>query len=415
MATFEAKFQEAIDSQTLGGVVLQASDKTGKFTYAQAFGKQSLQEGSPASKKDVQLDSVFTLASCTKLVTSIAALQCVEQGLIGLDDDVSPVLTELKDAEIIDFPMESSTPKFAKAKSKITLRMLLSHSSGISYDLMSPDLTHWRMSRGEIPGPSGMPMMDRISMPLVFEPGTSWSYGAGLDWAGVLVARLSGGSLEAFMQKHIWSPLGIKDITFHLHERPDLKARHVAMSAREGIANPVTSLGVYKKTGKAVFNDDHLYDDPTVDEFGGQGLYGSVVEYMKVLESLTKNDGKLLTAASVDEMFKPQLPAGGKAAVEGMMNADMLQGTFGMAPKGTSCDWGLGGLLILTDLVTGKKKGTMTWSGLPNLLWTIDREAGLCCFYASQMVPFGDPQSHDYQQLFEKEMYDRLGKVSSGP
>jgi len=71
-------------------------------------------------------------------------------------------------------------------------------------------------------------------------------------------------------------------------------------------------------------------------------------------------------------------------------------------------DWGLAGMLVDSDEATGRKKGTMNWSGLPNLLWTIDRAAGLATFYASNIVPFGDPPSHRMQQLFETEMYSRV-------
>src|SRR6266536_4245355 len=90
------------------------------------------------------------VASCTKLMTTIAALQCVEKGLFTLDEDVSRIVSELKDPEIITgFDEASGKPKLVKAKNTITLRRMLMHSSGLTYDMMNPDLMKWREWRGE--------------------------------------------------------------------------------------------------------------------------------------------------------------------------------------------------------------------------------------------------------------------------
>lgn len=198
-------------------------------------------------------------------------------------------------------------------------------------------------------------------------------------------------------------------MTFHLDQRPDMRSRLIYIGAREGIPNSTVSLGVYPETGKLVHLPETLYDDPTEDEWGGSGAYGSAKEYIKILHSILANDGQLLQPASIDEMFTPQLSPNSKAVYAGFVTMPLWQGTFASVPAGTGVDWGLGSMLVTSDVEGARKKGTLSWSGLPNLLWTIDREAGLACFFAAQVMPFGDKQMHYFQQAFEREMYRRLG------
>lgn len=274
---------------------------------------------------------------------------------------------------------------------------------------MSPLLTRWHSSRGEEAGKNGDPILKRITVPLLFEPGTSWEYGYGIDWAGVLVMRLNKMSLEAYMQKYLWDPLGIKNITFHQELKPDVRKNLVKMTTRG--KEEMLGMAMAPSEEKVEWTDELLYEDPWVDEFGGAGAIGSAVEYIKILRSICADDGKLLMSETIDEMFTPQLDVESQKAFASF--AAFLGETemFTSHKPGTELNYGLGGLLILSDKETGLKSGTLSWSGLPNLLWTIDRGSGLSLFYASNVTPFGDHKSHKMQQLFEKEMYSRASKL----
>lgn len=258
-------------------------------------------------------------------------------------------------------------------------------------------------------------MMHDITLPLLYEPGSSWSYGVSLDWAGLLVARLNNTSLEAFMETNIWTPLGIKNITFHQEQKPDVEKNLVKLTARSGIRNPHRGLPVKNPGAKVEWIDELLYATPTKDEVGGGGAIGNPGEYMKILNSLLAPNSVLLKPATIDQMFTPQFAPGSGSlkAYEEFCELPFLIDAFASAPLGTKVNWGLGGMIFMQDLENGKRKGTMSWSGLPNLLWTIDREAGLACFYASNVVPFGDFESAEMQALFEKEMYKRFGQGRS--
>lgn len=277
---------------------------------------------------------------------------------------------------------------------------------------MSPLLSIYRTAHQWLtPGTRGVPMSYRLNLPLLFEPGTSWAYGMSLDWAGLLVARLNNTTLETYMQKHIWEPLGISGITFHSELKPDVKKNLVTLTARGGIENPLFSLAI--DTGKEVeWTEEKIYDDPIPigEEYGGQGAMGSAVEYFKILTSLLLDDGKLLQSQTVELMFSPQLSPGPLAGLKAYIEAPWSIGKFATPATGTELDWGLSGMLMVSGKEGGRKKGTLTWSGLANLLWTVDREAGLATFWASNVVPFGDVRSAVWQGEFERVMYERLEK-----
>ena len=233
----------------------------------------------------------------------------------------------------------------------------------------------------------------------------------GLDWAGLLVERLNHTSLEAYMQEHIWDIVGAADITFHLELKPPVKQHLVKMSRRCGTGNPISA-----QTGQGersvAWTDEVLYDDQTDDEYGGSGAFGSAVGFMNIMRSILANDGRLLKPQTLEWMFEPQLGMESERALVTFLGLSLQTDSFSSVSTTTKFNHGLGGLLILNDLDTGLKKGTLTWNGFPNLVWTIDRETGLALLYATNIVPFGDPQSAKHQQLFEREMYDRFSMVT---
>ncbi|KAF7952358.1 uncharacterized protein EAE97_001855 [Botrytis byssoidea] len=411
MASLEQQFEAATSAREIPGVVLLASNADGTFKYEKAIG-----QATPNSQ--IELDSTFIMASCTKLVTSIAGLRCVEQGQIGLDDDLSPILTEFKGIQILE-GFQTGTdgkdiPILKPAQNKITLRHLLSHTAGIGYDSWAPELVRFRASQGiDSVHTRNTDMLKTITLPLLFEPGTSWTYGYSLEWVSVLVTRLNNGqSLEDYAQTHIFNPLNINDITFHRDRKSHVQKKLVKMTFRSGLDNPKPILAFPSKgNGKVEWTDENLYIIEQKDCFGGHGLAGSASSYLKILLSLLRDDEILLKKSTTAEMFKSQISENAvKNMCAGFVAADFFQGKFSSQPPGRKLNHGLGGLLIEEDVEGGKKKGTLTWSGMPNLLWSIDRESGLACFYASNVLPFGDPKSHEMQQLFERQMYKRFGE-----
>ncbi|KAK5634653.1 hypothetical protein RRF57_010366 [Xylaria bambusicola] len=432
--TLEDAFEAACSTREIPGVALLASNRTGSWNYSKAFGRRSVHES--ASDEPLDENCSMWIASCTKLLTSVASLQCVERGWISLDDDVRDVLHELRDINIIK--RKSVAQDFLTTKNirPITLRHaspdysgcfdkhLLTHTSGFSYEFNEPILQEWRRQQPEDQRGSWATLRGRFQHPLLYEPGTSWSYGPSTDWAGLLVERLSGMSLQDYtfkVARNIWEPLGIKSMTFFLSTRPDMKSRAASMCWREpeSFASGEFSPVVHAERQPTL--------EPDLDDcLGGGGIYATPSEYIKVLRALLGDASagnisdaappplaRLLRRSTAEAMFEPQLNEAGRKALQAVSEIPRLNLMMGGMPMATKKDWGLGGMLVMEDLPDWRQKGVMTWGGTPNLTWWIDRKAELCGLYAGQLMPLGDKRSVELTQLFEREMYARYRQATS--
>ena len=268
--------------------------------------------------KPLQTNTVMWVASCTKLMTSICALQLVERGELTLDDPVYTHIPELKDFKILKTFDNEGKPFEVRHTKPITLRTLLTHTSGLTYDFLHPKLLAWLAYHGREPS-VGEKLLQRFDIPLTFEAGESWMYGSGIDYAGLLIERVSGLTLEEYMRQNLWEPLGIKDMTFQLKSRPDMKERMADMSVRDEESGKVRYTGA-----RMTYQDAN--GEEVQDCMGGQGVFTSAEEYIKVLHALltTDEDEKLLKKETLKEFFTPQLGEGASAAINAVLQDDMV-------------------------------------------------------------------------------------------
>jgi CubicO group peptidase (beta-lactamase class C family) len=316
MVAFETVIKEAISSQELPGCVLVSTSRDGTFSYTKAFGASSMESDSAAP---LALDSIMWVASCTKLMTSVCAMQLVERGLLDLDESVYKHIPELERLPVLTgFEEGSGKPIEDKSTQPITLRMLLTHSSGLAHDAIHPKTLAWLAYHKRAPNSHGK-LIERFSAPLVFEPGSGWAYGPSIDYAGLLVERITGLTLEAYMRQNLWEPLGIKDMTFHLHSRPDLRARMADMSVRD-------ETGKVRWTGAPMTYQDGEGRE-VEDCFGGQGCFLSAEEYLKVLRAVlsTEEDERVLKKDTLEMFFKESLGKGSREALNAMLQDDFVR------------------------------------------------------------------------------------------
>lgn len=195
--------------------------------------------------------------------------------------------------------------------------------------------------------------------PLIYEPGTSWLYGTSVDWAGKLVERITGQTLEEYMKANIWRPLGIKDMTFWPEQHPDMKCRMAGMTVRD------------EDTSKVIPDlKDAVMAGGKKDCFGGQGAFASMPDYFKILRSLLVDDEKLLKRSTTAQMFQPQLSKESREAQKLVMAEPEKTLLFvGKFPEHVRLDWGIGGILTREADEGWRGQHTMMWSGLPNLFW----------------------------------------------
>ena len=355
------------------------------------------------------------LASQTKLLTAVAALQIVERGLIAFDDDVEELLPELAEQQVLTGFDEDDKPVLVARTEKITFRYgstiqletysilteisrhLVTHTAGTAYDAGNPTLIKYQAHRG-VTTNTGPDVVSRFSYPLIFQPGTAWSYGSGIDWAGLVVERLTKSTLEEYMKANIWDPLGLKTMTFFPSKREGLEAR-------------VPLLSVRGPDGKLYPFKEPFLNTGATGCFGGSGGYATLGEYRTFLLSLLRNDGKILRPESVDELFRPQLTApqaeSFKEFLLGPMGAFFI-GEF--KPEEYKHDFGFGGVVFVEGYEDGRRKaGALSWGGVANTFWMIDREAGLALTFGTQVIPPGDGKVKEVITVVEKEVYRMAG------
>jgi CubicO group peptidase (beta-lactamase class C family) len=395
------KFARTIDATTgdrkLPGIVLAAVDKSGATVFSHTSGRVSATE---KGAEPISLDSVFSLASCTKLVTTVAALQCVDKGWVTLDDPLDQHLPELAQLDLIA-PNEDAVDGYVLSKSKggITLRDLLTHTSGVAYDIISPQLQTWQTkNRGQPSLAFAGKFFGALDVPLIFEPGQSWMYGAGLDWVGLLVGRLSGMSFAAYCSKNIFESMGMNSATFHLESNDEIRSRLVAMCTRTPEGQLIE--GGFKLA------------DPAEDDLGGLGLYSSARDYLRVLQDLVQDKPSLLSSSAVEEMFKPQLPSESSSLADMKKLGPLLWG-FYMSDHEPLVNHGMGAIVTSGENVTsGTPEGVLRWSGYTGPLWAISRGLGVAWLVATQLTPFGDPALGSYAEEFSRLVFEHAsGRV----
>ncbi|KAI1780440.1 beta-lactamase family protein [Hypoxylon cercidicola] len=393
MATFshESIFEAACRDGIIPGAVVVASDATGKFKYSKAFGKT-------AHGETLSTDSVMWIASSTKLMTSVAALQQVERGLIGLDDDTAKLLPEIAALQVLKEFDEEGKPVYEERKAPITLRRLLTHTTGLSAPMFSPKLQQLAQWQGP-PSTPPKSMAEEFSDPLTFQPGSDWIYSTGYDWTGKLIERLSGLPLEDYMRANVWDPLNMWHMSYSPDSTPEMKRLRIGMSVKDesGKLLPTTEgyISQYEHNKEA---------------YGGAGAWGSAESYLPLLQSLCANDGRVLGKELVDEMFRPQLAPEVKASMNHQLKTiDIARRVYGNSfdMDHQVVDQALGGEVGTRDEPGRRKAGTLTWGGLPNLIWWIDRATGLCGTLFTNVIPAGDVSVSRLEGLFEKAVYEQ--------
>ena len=205
-ASINRTLQRAVDDKQVAGVVALGATHEG-IVYEGAFGKRDAAHGLAMT-----LDTVFWLLSMTKAVTATACMQLVEQGRLQLDEPVGKLLPELASPMVLEGFDASGAPKLRPAKRPITLRHLMTHTSGLTYSNWSDKLPQYEKFTGQADIAESKD--GAFAAPLEFDPGDRWQYGISMDAVGKIVEAVSDQSLEVYFRENIFSPLGMTDTGF---------------------------------------------------------------------------------------------------------------------------------------------------------------------------------------------------------
>jgi CubicO group peptidase (beta-lactamase class C family) len=333
------------------------------------------------------VDSVFWVASMTKAITTVAALQLVEDGRLTLNDPIGKILPDLANPVVLEGFTGNGEPITRPAKKKITLGQLLTHTAGFSYDFASADLARYLSVTGRPSAATGL--KEGLRQPLMFEPGERWEYGIGVDWAGQAVEAVSGHRLDDYFAAHITGPLRMKDTVFS------------PGSARAG-----RRVAMHKRTDDGGLAVVPWEPRPAPEFFsGGGGLYSTAPDYLAFMRMILNEGGDVLLPETVAAMGRNQI---GKLRAGAIDSADPAL----IAPSdfypGMDAKWGLGFLLNPEAGPFGRSAGSLTWAGLPNCYYWIDRERGIGAVILMQLLPSGDMGALKAYAGFEAAVYASL-------
>ncbi|KAF3004271.1 GPI transamidase component [Curvularia kusanoi] len=384
------------------GLSFHAVDRSGKTLVEHQAGNLSVD-----SKQAVNEDTLFWIASCTKLVTAVALLQLVEQGKIALDDAeaIKKILPELSDKKVYADGVNG-----ADQENAVTLRQLLSHTAGFGYAFFDARLT----SAGEIEGQAG-DVNDVLNARMVNQPGSMWEYGINLDWAGIVLERITGQRLGDYFREHIFTPL-------------DIDTKGATMFPPTAAHSNLAEIHKRDPSSGELSVREHFYahqlkqDTPDKqDAFfqsGGAGLFAKPKEYVKLLatilnEGTSPTTGKqILKPESVELFWENQIPNQPDFARGGPppANPELVNASpeFYPQPGNPPQGWTYAGFLTIEAGPTGRGKNTIWWMGLANCFWWVDREKGVAGFLAGQVLPNGDPKIIPAWFMCEKTIYDNL-------
>ena len=305
----------------------------------------------------------------TKALVSLGVMQLVEAGRIDLDAPIGDVLPELADSQVLAGFAEDGAPILRPAARPITLRHLLTHTSGLGYAFVQPEILRYYQAVGmPVPGSRAS-----ITMPILFDPGDDWAYGVSTDWIGLAIEAVTGRDLQSYLEEHVFAPLGLKNTAF-----------------RDTLPDAAAKVHVRNPEGGFVLNP--LYLGGGEFHGGGGGLTSTAEDYARFLQMMLRGgelDGnRVLKTETITEMSRNQV--GDIRA--GYMTTAMPEFA---APFDTFPDqhtgWGLGFLINPEPVAGGRSAGSLCWAGIFNSYYWIDPTAGIAGVFMSQLAPFGDP------------------------
>lgn len=382
--TIDTVISAAVRDNVIPGAVAAVVDNEG-LRSIRSYGVRSEISGDPMTS-----DTVFQIASMTKPITGVACMQAVERGLLALDQPAGDVIPWLAEVQVIDH-FDESGPVLRAPQNPVTLRNLLTHTSGFTYEIWNSGVAAWIEHTGAPRTGSGK--LASLRQPLSFEPGERWEYGIGIDWAGQLLETVSGVRLESWMRSEIFEPLGMSDTAYQCN---------ATMTDR--LADPHVLDG---EQWKALIPRDRK----TLPEFdsGGGGLYSTTLDYARFIQMLL-NGGelfgrRLLSSETVSSMSSNNM---GQLRVSPVTSHDQsLSANFEFMP-GVPKSWGLTFQLNEEAVPEGRQQGSMSWAGLFNTHFWVDPKSGLAALLMTQTLPFMIPQVSNLLEQFERATYKAI-------
>ena len=365
--------KQAVEAGDVPGVAAAAATADGTIFEGAAGGLKS--------------DSVIWIASMTKAITGAAVMQLVERGKFGLETPAADIVPEIARKEVLVSIGADGTVKTRPARKPITLRHLLTHTSGLGYDTWDADIFRYVQAKGPLKPNS----METLSTPLLADPGERWEYSISIDWAGLMVEAASGQKLDRYMKDHLFDPLGMPDTAFRIG--PAMRPRKAAVHVRN-------------EKGGFTATDHELNQAPEVF-MGGGALYSTIGDYLRftrmILAGGTLDGVRVLKPETVALMSQNAMGDVSCRPLKSQIPARSSDMDFVDGMK-----WGLTFMINPQEFPGRRAAGSLSWGGLANSYYWIDPVNKVTGVWATQLLPFYDARAVAAFENFERAVYAGL-------
>jgi CubicO group peptidase (beta-lactamase class C family) len=377
-----ARINTALETEVAAGRIPGAVAgvmRGGKLVHLAAVGHRD-----PNTRAPLSTDSLFSIASMTKPMTSVALLMLVEEGRVLLGDPVSAYVPELKGLKVAA-TLSPDSAETRAAQRQPSVQDILRHTAGFTYSDRGQSAAHKLHPGGGIKGMISKSKADTLAQlaaaPLLFDPGSQWEYGFSTDVVGFVVEAVTAKSLGAVMKERIWDPLGMVDTSFNL--AADKASRYAHALATDPLAG-----------GKQYVHHAHAHE-PKWESGGGGGL-STVSDYLRFADMLRAGGNGLLGRGTVKLMTSDHLPAGLGARIADSMD-----------PAASGYGFGLGFAVRHGDGVAAMagSKGDYYWSGVYGTYFWVDPAEDIVCVF---MAAAPGLMRLRYRQMMRNLVYQSL-------
>jgi len=387
LARIAPALQAFVDSGKVAGIYAVIA-RHGRIGYERTFGWMDLERHEPMRR-----DAVFRIYSMTKPVVAVGLLRLVEDGKVALDDPVSKYIPAFRNVKVFAGG-SAAAPLLRDPDSPITVRQLLTHTSGLAYGLTAgPVDTIFRGARLYDPSRTLEQFADSLArLPLLFSPGTRWSYGSGIDVAGRVIEVASGQPLDRFLDQQVFRPLGMKNTAFR--RRPDMRGRIATLYSRGTDGRLQASRGGGLQA---------MYEPQARFLWGSGGLLSTPDDYLRFAQMLLNRGSfggrRILRPETVALMTRNQLPPA-LTPISGVPIPEM---------SATLAGYGYGlAVAVLVDSTLATPPGPVglfRWSGYVGTYFWVDPTNDLVAMVWTQFSPGA---SYPLEATFQKLVYAAL-------
>ncbi|MBT2321078.1 beta-lactamase family protein [Variovorax paradoxus] len=379
MSKFDEVLTQAVSSGAVPGLVAMTGSAAGV--------KWSGAAGERAPGQAMNVDTVFRIFSMTKALGSTAAMILIDRGKLDPNATVESILPEFAKIQVLD-GFDGDEPRLRAPRSRATIRQLATHTSGLVYEFWNANIPRWMAKTGHPSILSGLKAS--LFYPMVFDPGTRWDYGIGIDWLCQAVEAVDGRRIDKFCQEEILGPLGMTSTAFE---------------CEGALAERLASVNARSADGRfAAFE----LAPPAHPEFYGMGhaLYSTAGDYMRFMRMFLNKgalDGtRVLSEKGVQTMLSNQigdLRVGKLTTVAPPITADV--DLFPGTPKTHS----LGFLRVESDVPGMRSAGSQGWAGVLNTHFWFDPARDVAGVIMTQTLPFAEPRFLAVYEQFERAVY----------